>query len=460
MDKSVLRKVAYRLNKELNGDVRGFIFVVCLKYLRVHGFEDKVEWLEKICDVQGSSFEEVLDDGIDAEFESVNAIGWLYQYFIAGEKERVFADLMKGIKVRDEDVPFATQLFTPDWIVRFLVENSLGRIVEEKELEEISFIDPCQGTGNILLYAFDFLYERYREAGFCREDAVYHILTKNLFGVDIDEEVCLITKLVLLLKAEIFDSSILEKMHIVCIPNEFGSLIRNSEEEILQRQYDVVCTNPPYMGKKNINQNLSEFLKREYPDTKSELYAAFMERCLEFTKPSGYLAMITIHSWMFISSFTKLRKKILDSGTMLKMLHTGAATFDDLSSFNVLATSLVFKKEKLDGEKSLFIRLADYYRTQEKIENLDNPENFYWIDQREFLEIPNYPFIYWISESLRNCFYQNRRLDEFYLARQGLATGDNKEFVRFWYEVPFEEIGQGFRSTEEFLRSRKSVCTL
>ena len=145
---------------------------------------------------------------------------------------------------------------------------------------------------------------------------------------------------------------------------------------------------------------------------------------------------------------------------MLKMLHTGAATFDDLSSFNVLATSLVFKKEKLDGEKSLFIRLADYYRTQEKIDNLDNPENFYWIDQRKFLEIPNYPFIYWISESLRNCFYQNRRLDEFYLARQGLATGDNKEFVRFWYEVPFEEIGQGFRSTEEFLRSRKSVCTL
>ena len=301
--------------------------------------------------------------------------------------------------------------------------------------------------------------------------------------------------MVLILKAAticsaIFDTDAMEKMNIIGLQDsndlkaekhgkiidiftnvdEYGSLLRVPEIDLpkndnridplikqyqmLKQQYDVVCTNPPYMGKKNINSKLSKFLKKEYPDTKSELYAAFIERCLEFTKKNGYLAMITIHSWMFISSFAKLRKKLLDNGTFISMLHTGAATFDDLSSFNALATSFVFKKEKLEIE-SCFIRLADYYHLQEKIDNLKNKDNYYYIPQKRFLEIPNQPFIYWISENVRKCFKENKKLSDFYMARQGLATGDNKEFVRLWYEVPMNEIGWNYRSTDTFLKSKK-----
>lgn len=428
-------------------------------------------------------------------------------------------------------------LFTPDWIVKYLVENSLGEVLKNKKTEEIKFIDPCQGTGLILIYAFDLLYKKYMELGFDNTEAIYNILTKNLYGIDIDENACLITKLVLILKASNFVSNIfsehfLDNMNIIVIQNSnnlsekiygeivkifkdadnFGSLIKlpdsnkfakmyaddklsqlqdrynnrnnkeskdnkndennkiNKEQEnqlknlikqykILSSKYDVVCTNPPYMGKKNINNKLSEFLKEKYPDTKSEMYAAFIERCLEFTEDNGYLAMITIHSWMFISSFKKLREKILNSGTLISMLHTGAATFDDLSSFNALATSFVFKKEKLDID-TCFIRLADYYSLQEKKENLNNKENYFYINQNRFFEIPNQPFIYWISENLRKCFKENKRLDEFYQAKQGLATGNNKEFVKFWYEVPYNEIAENCSSTEGFWKSRKSLCTI
>lgn len=422
MNKSDLKKMAYDLNSELNKNIKAFISVARKEYLN-----GKIKDVQEIC--------------------------WIYQYFIAEDKKRVFENLMKGIKVPKEDIPFATQLFTPDWIVKFLVDNSLGKVIEEKKLEEIKFLDPCQGTGLILLYAFDIFLDAYLKQGYNKKEAIRCILTKNLYGKDIDENVCEITKLVLLLKAECFDEEIVNNMHIECINSEFGSLLKTDE------QFDVVCTNPPYMGKKNINQRLSEFLKKEYPDTKSEMYAAFIERCIDFTAPNGYLAMITIHSWMFISSFTKLREKILKSGTLISMLHSGAATFDDLSSFNALATSFVFKKEKLNI-KTTFIRLADYYNTQEKIENINNQDNYYYLEQERFFEIPNCPFIYWISDKLRKCFQENKRLEEFYGARQGLATGNNKEFVRFWYEVPFNEIGQNYKNTEEFLNSRKNLCSL
>ena len=469
MNKSILKKIAYELKSELNGDTKAFIYVVCKTYLNIRKL-DKEEWLRNFLGFNQKIDEKIwkiLDEN-RFEFENVESIGWLYQYFISEEKNRVFDNLMQGIKVEKEDIPYATQLFTPDWIVKYLVDNSLGETIKNKKLEEIKFIDPCQGTGNILIYAFDIFYNAYMKNEYSKKDAITSILTKNLYGIDIDENVCSITKLLLLLKAECFDNDIIKKMNIVCIDDEFGSLQRfsskieinsNSINNILNEQFDVVCTNPPYMGKKNINKNLSDFLKIEYPDTKSELYAAFMERCLDFTAPKGYLSMITIHSWMFISSFTKLREKILKSGTLISMLHTGAATFDDLSSFNALATAFVFKKEKLNI-KTTFIRLADYYNIQDKLENIDNQDNYYYLEQEKFFEIPNYPFIYWISENIRNCFQENQRLDDFYEARQGLATGNNKEFVRLWYEVPFNEICQNCKNTEEFLNSRKNLCTL
>ena len=164
--------------------------------------------------------------------------------------------------------------------------------------------------------------------------------------------------------------------------------------------------------------------------------------------------MITIHTWMFISSFKDLRKRILEEGTLLSMLHTGAATFSDLSSFNALATSFVLKKSKLDID-TCFIRLSEYYNLQDKIDNFKNKENYYYLNQNRFFEIPNYPFIYWISEKIRDCFKYNEKLDNFYEAKQGLATGNNKEFVKFWYEVPFSQIAQNCKSTEEFFKTKK-----
>ena len=458
MNKSILRKIAYELKMKLHKNTKAFIFVVCQKYLQVHKKSNRDKWIKKYLQFDGDVSKDVLKflNDYDDEFENLEAIGWLYQYFISDEKERVFNNLMNSMKVEKEDIPFATQLFTPNWIVKYLVENSLGEVIKNKKLEEITFIDPCQGTGNILLYAFEVLFQEYMRQGYDTKEAVLNILTKNLYGIDIDETVCTITRLLLILNAskyfeDVFDFVNVKEMNIVCLNDEYGSLRKNI---CGLKEFDVVCTNPPYMGKKNINSKLSEFLKKEYPDTKSELYAAFIERCLEFTKDKGYLAMITIHSWMFISSFAKLRKKLLDNGTFISMLHTGAATFDDLSSFNALATSFVFKKEKLDIE-SCFIRLADYYNLQEKMDNIDNPNNYYYIKQEQFLEIPNQPFIYWISENIRKCFKENKKLSDFYLIRQGLATGDNKEFVRLWYEVPINEIGLNYKTTEEFLKSKK-----
>lgn len=141
------------------------------------------------------------------------------------------------------------------------------------------------------------------------------------------------------------------------------------------------------------------------------------------------------------------------------MLHSGAATFDDLSSFNALATSFIFKKEKLNIE-TCFIRLANFYNLQEKIDNMSNKENYYYLKQDRFFEIPNQPFIYWISENIRRCFKENKRLEEFYHAKQGLATGNNKEFVKFWFEVPYSQIGLNYSKTEDFFDSRKSLCTV
>ena len=534
MNKIVLKKIANELNIELNGDNNSFIFAVCLKYLELQGFENKELWLRKFLNFDGkilNSTWKILNSCSKDDFENPEAIGWLYQYFISEEKSRVFENLKNNVKVEKSDIPYATQLFTPDWIVKYLVQNSLGRftnfqkdfeyyvpvknndIVENKNLEEIKFIDPCCGTGNILIYAFDLFYKAYMKNNFSKEEAIKNILTKNLYGIDIDETACLITKIVLILKASnvlknIFEEKYINDINIISIKNsnnlnkakfgkladifkdadEYGSLIRvpksnllkiktskvellksktaemkflEKEEkdllkqyEILSEKYDVVCTNPPYMGKKNINKKLGDFLKENYPDTKSEMYAAFIERCIDFTEDDGYLAMITIHSWMFISSFKNLRDKLLKTGSLVNMLHTGPATFSDLSSFNVLSTSFVLKKSKLDIE-TCFIRLSDYYNLQEKIDNFNNLENYYYLNQNRFYEIPNQPFIYWVSEKIRNCFKYNKSLKSFYQAKQGLATGNNKEFVKFWYEAPFDEIGRNYKSIDEFLKSKK-----
>lgn len=469
----------------------------------------------------------------EEDFKQVETIGWLYQYYISEKKEIVFENLKNNQKIEKNDIPAATQLFTPDWIVKYLVENTLGKylknkeelkyyvksdeIVENKDVEKITFIDPCCGSGHILVYAFEILYKIYMEDGYTKDIAVEKILTNNLYGIDIDYRAVQLTILALCLKAReydknIFNKDIIKKMNIITIydsnnisneiigyniqekykeinnyifitfkdASQYGSLIKcynynyddlyndiNSKNfigldyynmlikqaKILSNKYSVVCTNPPYMGRKSMNESLSNFLSINYPNNKSEMYTAFIERCNDFTEKNGYQAMITIHTWMFIASYESTRKYILNGNTIINMLHTGPATFPELSSFNVLATAFCLKKVK-ENIDSTFIRLVDYYNPIEKINNFGNLNLYYKMEQSKLYEIPGAPFIYWISDKLRKAFIDNKSLGEYYPPKQGLATADNNKFLRMWYEVNIEKIDFNCKNCNE----TKSNC--
>lgn len=384
------------------------------------------------------------------EFENIEDIGWCYQYYIEAEKKQVFDGFKYNKKASSKDIPIATQIFTPRWIVEFMVDNSLKQKFKEKDIKEITFIDPCCGTGHILLYAYEVFFNEYIKDGYSIEEANKSIFEKNLYGVDIDENVVRISTEALKAKSK-YDG----KINVVALKNEFGSLEKNGE--LLNCKYDVVCTNPPYMGRKNLNEKLKKYLEQNYPNNKSELYTAFIERCMDFTKENGYLAMITIHTWMFISSYEDLRECIISEGHIEKMCHTGAATFTDLSSFNALSTILVWKKCQTQ-DKSCFIRLADYYNPDEKIKNINNKKNYYYINQDDFLNLPGKAFIYWLSNDLINAIKNNKRFGDFFKTKQGLATGNNKEFVKYWWEVPPEEINWNAKSIEDFHKSGKKYA--
>ena len=487
--------------------------------------------------------------------EQVQIIGWLYQYYISEQKESVFTDLKRNIKVSKDNIPAATQLFTPDWIVRYMVENSLGRLwieghpdeelkenwkyyleeaEQEKEVQEkleeikkkyagmkpedIKCIDPAIGSGHIGAYLFDVLIQIYESCGYNRRDAVRLILENNIYGLDIDERARQLAYFSLMMKARQYDRRFLSRSDIpqpkiyaieesnffktedgknvieyfadgdkdlkkdinslvedMIDAKEYGSIvivkpvnfeaiynrldeIRNEftmsldsmlaleqllplveQTEILSSEYDVVITNPPYMGKKSLNSTLSNYMDKYYEKGKSELYSTFILKCMDLTKRNGYMAMITIHTWMFISSFENLREEVLNRFTIDTMVHTGAATFEELNSFNVLATSFCLRKTNLDNYSTLFIRLADYYNTKEKICNYKNKENRFKLIQKEFYKIPGKPFVYWISEEGIKNFEIAKLVKDYADIKVGLQTGNNKQFVRFWHEVNFEK---------------------
>src|SRR5690554_1466885 len=395
----------------------------------------------------------------------IEIIGWLYQYYISEKKDEVFAGLKKNKKITKENIPAATQLFTPKWIVKYMVENSLGRLwleshpneelkaqweyyLEEAEQEpevqkkldelkdpnlnpeDIKVLDPAMGSGHILVYAFDVLYEIYLSAGYSEREIPTLILEKNLYGLDIDDRAGQLATFALLMKARSKNRRIFRhkpKMNLCSIQEsndipkesieylvspketklekhfhrgdveylievfhdakEYGSIldvkkidfdalekrieeIRSNVPEdlfelqyrevilekippliqqakIMSQKYDVVCTNPPYMGKKSINPKLGEYLEYNYPKSKSDLYATFIEKCLSFTSGKGYTAMITMQSWMFLSSYKNIREDILSSYTISSMVHLGPAAFDDLRAFNVLTTAFCIRKSLL-----------------------------------------------------------------------------------------------------------------
>lgn len=338
--------------------------------------------------------------------KDVEIIGWLYQFYISQKKDDVFEALGKNIKISPSNIPAATQLFTPDWIVKYMVENSLGKlwmlnnpnsslkehmkyyIESEEESQnfikiaspnELTILDPCMGSGHILTYAFDLLTKIYEESGYNNSEIPTLILENNIFGCDIDKRAATLAQFALTMKARMYYRRFFRKSvkpnaielqdfgsDVFAGIKNFGSLLALQEDQnhfsqgvfghntpeyelekkILSSHYHCVVTNPPYMGGKGMNTELSNFVKKYFPDSKSDLFACFMERCLELAHEKGYMAMINQHSWMFLSSYEALRIKLLENHTIDTLVHLGARAFEEIGGEVVQSVAFVLQKGK------------------------------------------------------------------------------------------------------------------
>ena len=486
--------------------------------------------------------------------DAVQIIGWLYQYYNTELKDDTFAQLKKNIKITKECIPAATQLFTPDWIVRYMVENSLGRLwleghpnaelhdgwkyyldeaEQEPEVEAqlaglreeyktikpewIKVIDPCMGSGHILVYAFDVLMQIYTSAGWDQREAAQSILKNNLFGLDIDDRAAQLAYFAVMMKARQYDrrlltrgiqpnvyairesngipamtieyfhkndpklkadiESILTEMRdakeygsiLNITPVDFAGLyarfdeIRNDinmmqmsalEEllpvvkcaEVLAQKYDVVVTNPPYMAVSNAGAKVNDYVKKNFPDSKADMFAVFIERCGQMAKKNGYQAMITQHAWMFLSSFEKLRTKLLEVD-IVNMAHLGARAFEEIGGEVVQTTSFVIRKSHIADFKGEYCRLIEPTTQQGKEDMFLSGENRYAADQSNFSKIPGSPVAYWLSDTIFRSFEFNSASD-YGRAQKGLDTCDVNRFVRNWYEVLNSKIGFTTSNTE------------
>ena len=481
--------------------------------------------------------------------DQVQIIGWLYQYYNSEPKDTVFANLKKNIKVTKDTLPAATQLFTPDWIVRYMVENSLGRLwlaghpnedlragwryyMEEAEQteevaeqlralraeaaalspEEIRCIDPCMGSGHILAYLFDVLIEIYGAHGYVTVDAVKNIVTKNLYGLDIDERAAQLAYFTVMMKARAYDrgffrrgiqpnvyaivesnadgafiydggAGIAEEEHAAALSDvmaaftdarEYGSLIvppahdyaalANAWEwaqmaaapdvnmtlwssetneripqlirqaQILTQKYHIVVTNPPYMGSKGMGAKLAKFVKEHYPDSKSDLFAAFIERCGDFANADGYHALVTQHAWMFLSSYEKLRAKLLQQ-EIISMAHLGARAFEEIGGEVVQTTAFVLANRHIDGYAGSYARLVDANTQDGKEELYLSGAERYTVQQKKFDCIPGKPIAFSLPIAILKLFSSEVTLNKIGITRLGMTTANNDKFTRFWYEV-------------------------
>lgn len=459
--------------------------------------------------------------------DQVQIIGWLYQYYNTEPKDKVFADLKKNIKISAQAIPAATQLFTPDWIVRYMVENSLGRLwaeghgkpddadwkyyLDEAEQEDpvkaelekiraeykniqpenIKIIDPCMGSGHILVYAFDVLIDIYRSCGWGERDAAKSILRNNLYGLDIDRRAYQLAYFAVMMKArqynrricspenqpnlanfadvmgadtDMLSGSIRRFAEQFAFADTYGSLMTvtapadidtafsdfmptlglNMRQfdmmmkiyKILSQKYDVVCTNPPYMGGSGMNAKLSEFVKSKFPDSKSDLFACFIEKCGQLAKPHGFYAMITQHAFMFLSSYENLRKKLMQK-TTVNMAHLGARAFDEIGGEVVQTTAFVMTGHIKDY-KGTYARLVDTVGENEKRDLFLSGDKRFAAKQENFSKIPGMPVAYWVSEAVNRCFEKGLKFDEFASPKQGIKTADKDRFLRFWHEINYE----------------------
>lgn len=502
--------------------------------------------------------------------EQVEIIGWLYQYYISEKKDEVFADLKNNVKITKENIPAATQLFTPDWIVKYMVENSLGRLwieshpndelkakwkyyLEEAEQEpevqkqledireknkdlkpeDIKVIDPCMGSGHILVYLFDVLYDIYKSSGYSEREIPKLILTNNIFGLDIDDRAAQLSFFAVMMKARSYNRRIFrEKIDLnICSiqesndingqltvdsgqfkglveyfcggqgtvsehlkdnfeylinvfndAKEYGSIlevkeidfdaierrleeIRNSDTtdlfevqyrniileimpglikqgRIMSGKYDVVCTNPPYMGRRNMSNKLKNFLDVNYDEAKNDLSTVFISKGLKYVEENKYLAMITMHSWMFLQYFEKIRRKIVDEKTIQSMVHLGARAFDEISGEVVQTTTFIIKNGKLNRYLGKYSDVKSYMSSEEKKNKYLNGKNIYLCSGKLIKFIHGNPIAYWITPEFRNIFKLESIDKKIHTVGQNL-TGNNEKFLRWFWEMDSSFIGIG-----------------
>lgn len=495
---------------------------------------------------------DISEDDFNIEKEGqVEIIGWMYQYYNTEPKDKVFAALKKNVKITKENIPASTQLFTPHWIVRYMVENSLGRLwieghpdddlrqcweyyLDEAEQEpqvqaqleeiragyreispeDIRIIDPCMGSGHILVYAFDVLMQIYSAQGYSERDAAKLIVEKNLWGLDIDRRAYQLAYFAVMMKARQYNRRILTsgiKPNLFVIDDnraltpeiieyiadgdskmaadlrsisddltnarEYGSIINvqpvdfnglierigiiaESDElnliamenkrivcekilplvkqaQTLSQKYDVVCTNPPYMGGSGMNSVLSEYVKRCYSEAKSDLFAALIIKCLEFTKQNGYSSLVTMQSWMFLSSFEEMRTKLLTLNTLTTLMH-----MENMVMGIAFGTAVsVFRKGAVKGYKGTYnqIKLADIENAKPKSFPVAG-NRFAQVSSDNFSKIPGMPVAYWVSEKFADVF-KNEKLYKYSISPSQNVTGNNDRFVRKFWELSNVKVG-------------------
>lgn len=459
-------------------------------------------------------------------WQDVEVLGWMYQFYNSERKDDFFKSKRKASA---DDLAPATQLFTPKWIVQYLVENSLGRLwmlnnpdshlkdqmkyfiapddehedfIHISGPEDITFCDPSCGSGHILSYAFELLYAMYEERGYRPSEIPELILEKNLTGFEIDERAAQIASLVLAMRAREHDRRFLKRdvtarIHVFqsvdCegadLPKsvseqlehlgEIGSLVKLSEKDLdsihaltqeagtslldsklaeslgaiepalhaISNRYDVVVANPPYMGSSSFNPFMSSWIKKNYPDVKSDLCTCFIERGFKLAHRQGYSAMVTMASWMFLGSFERLRNCVIDRKGIISLLYMGHMVMR--IAFNTSATVFFNSDTGITGAYTRVDQRDVIDETSGPLEFPTDSHGFYRADASAFHDIPGIPIAYWASSKLLSVFSNCEPLGEVLCPRQGLATGDNNRFLREWWEVSNAEIGLNYRSTEE-----------
>ena len=527
---AVVRKLGTVMPDVFDGDTNSIDFLLPKNLLGAGGFVSEVLKLPTSC------------------FDRVEVIGWLYQYYNQAEKDIA---MKKKSAVEKDEIPYVTQIFTPDWIVKYMVENSLGRywlehggdenladnwkylvksstgtaIVAKKlpNIEEVTFIDPCSGSGHILVYAFEVFYQIYLSLGYVPAQIPEKILTHNMYGLDIDDRAKQLSILSALLVARSYDKDIFTKhaqLNITSVAEsngmsglpellkgeardiaeylldtfrdakEYGSILKLKpndysklssqldtlapldsllytarteqlihQADILSRTYTIAVTNPPYLANGKFDKKLKTYVNNMYPDSKADLYSVFMELCLNNINDDGYVGMINMQSWMFLTGQEKLRNLLLSSSTILNMIHLGPGAFPEMSGDVLQTTAFTLRKgaTKLPGD---YIRVIDTRNAYEK-ETLslaaiadEKHQLRYSASTDDFEVFPGKIIAYWASDAVKRVFEIGQSLDPNYaITKVGMKTGDNDEFLRSWYEVQSNKFNKAAKDINDAKKS-------